>query len=184
MRWLIVFLIGLASFTQTSEARACSCMKISPSEGLSSSHAVFTGEVTKLEPNTATKFAGVAVTLRVHKVWKGDVGEQVEVHTAGSSAACGYGFAIGETYLVYASRDEADPMRVSLCSRTAPLADAKEDLDFLGKPVKQFDDASPKRKRRRGKDNCSASPGPASHSGSGWMVLLLAGVAVGLRRLA
>ncbi|MGB5284839.1 MAG: hypothetical protein WBN29_10040, partial [Polyangiales bacterium] len=64
MRWLIVFLIGLASFTQTSEARACSCMKISPSEGLSSSHAVFTGEVTKLEPNTATKFAGVAVTLR------------------------------------------------------------------------------------------------------------------------
>ena len=159
-------------------------MKISPSEGLSSSHAVFTGEVTKLEPNTATKFAGVAVTLRVHKVWKGDVGEQVEVHTAGSSAACGYGFAIGETYLVYASRDEADPMRVSLCSRTAPLADAKEDLDFLGKPVKPFDDASPKRKRRRGKDNCSASPGPASHSGSGWMVLLLAAVAVGLRRLA
>ncbi len=34
MRWLIVFFIGLASFAQTSEARACSCMKLSPSEGL------------------------------------------------------------------------------------------------------------------------------------------------------
>ena len=188
MRWLIVFLIGLASVTQTSEARACSCMKLSPSEGLTSSYAVFTGEVIQIAPNKATTFGGIEITLRVKKVWKGDIGEQVEVHTAASSAACGYGFAKGETYLVYATRDEADPMRVSLCSRTAPLANAQEDLDFLGKPSKEFDDPTASRKSQHGeanmKDNCSASPGPRAHVGLGWMVLLLAGAGLTLRRLA
>ena len=187
MRWLPVFLIGLASFTQASEARACSCMKLTPSEGLSSSYAVFTGEVTKIEPNTATKFGGVEITLQVKKVWKGDIGEQVEVRTAGSSAACGYNFVKGETYLVYADRDQADPMRVSLCSRTALVASAQEDLDFLGKPSQEFDSGA-RRKSKDGeannKDNCSASPGPAGRTGLGWMLLFLAGATLAMRRVA
>jgi hypothetical protein len=187
MRWLLVFLIGLASFAQTSEARACSCMKLTPAEGLSSAYAVFIGEVTTLEPNTATKFGGVEITLRVSKVWKGEIGEQVKVRTAGSSAACGYSFVKGERYLVYADRDEADPMRVSLCSRTALVANAAEDLDFLGKPSQQFDDGSGRRKSKdrkaRRRDNCSASPGPAEHAGFGWVVLFLASTTLALRRI-
>jgi len=162
-------------------------MKLTPSEGLSSSYAVFTGEVTKIEPNTATKFGGVEITLRVKKVWKGDIGEQVQVRTAGSGAACGYSFAKGETYLVYADRDEADPMRVSLCSRTALIASAQEDLDFLGKPSQEFD-SSARSKSKRGeantKENCSASPGPAGRAGLGWMLLLLAGASLSLRRFS
>lgn len=188
MRWLLVFLIGLAGFTQTSEARACSCMKLTPSEGLTSSYAVFTGEVTTIEPNTATRFGGVEITLRVKKVWKGDIGAQVKVRTAGSSAACGYSFAKGETYLVYADRDEADPMRVSLCSRTALIANAQDDLDFLGKPTKELKDASAREKSKDGKarrrDNCSASPGPAGRTGLGWVVFFLAGVTLTLRRFS
>ncbi len=186
MRLFFVLLIGLASFAQTSEARACSCMKISPSEALSSAYAVFTGQVTKIEPNTATGFGGIEITLRVKKLWKGTLDEQVEVHTAGNSAACGYGFAKGETYLVYAERDEADPMRVSLCSRTSLVANAQEDLDFLGKPSQRFDDATGRRKSTHGeanmKDNCSASPGPAGRTGLGWVVLLLATSATLARR--
>ena len=188
MRWLLVFLIGLASFAQTSEARACSCMKLTPAEGLSSAYAVFIGEVTKIEPNTATKFGGIEITLRVSKVWKGEIGDQVKVRTAGTSAACGYSFAQGERYLVYADRDEADPMRVSLCSRTALVANAEQDLDFLGKPTQELGDASarPKsndRKARR-RDNCSASPGPGEHAALGWVLLLFAGAALTLRRIA
>ena len=186
MRWLLVLLIGLASFTQTSEARACSCMKLTPSEGLSSSYAVFTGEVTKIEPNTTTKFGGVEITLQVKKVWKGKIGEQVEVRTASSSAACGYNFVKGETYLVYADRDEADPMRVSLCSRTALVASAQDDLDFLGKPSRELD-PSARRKSKHGnantKDNCSASPGPTGRTGIGWMLLFVAGATLALRRV-
>jgi MYXO-CTERM domain-containing protein len=184
----MVFLIGLASFTQTSEARACSCMRITPAEGLSSAYAVFTGEVTTIEPNTATKFGGVEITLRVKKVWKGDIGAQVQVRTAGSSAACGYSFVKGETYLVYADRDEADPMRVSLCSRTALVANAQEDLDLLGKPSQEFDDSAGRPKGKDGeaknKDNCSASPGPTGRAGLGWVVLFLAGATLAIRRIA
>ena len=97
MRWLVVLLLGLTSLAQTSEARACSCMKLSPSEGLTSSHAVFTGEVTDIEPNEATRFGGLEISLRVMQVWKGEPEREIKVHTAGSSAACGYTFVKGET---------------------------------------------------------------------------------------
>ena len=139
MRVIALFFLVLASLAYAPEVRACSCMKLTPSEGLTSSYAVFTGEVTGIEKNTATRFGGVEVTFRVKQMWKGDPSEELKVHTAGSSAACGYSFAKGMTYLVYAVRDEADPLRVSLCSRTAPIDKAKKDLDFLGKPTHVFE---------------------------------------------
>lgn len=163
-------------------------MKLTPAEGLSSAYAVFTGEVTDIKPNTATKFGGVEITLRVNEVWKGEIGEQVKVRTAGSSAACGYSFAKGESYLVYADRDEADPMRVSLCSRTALVANAEEDLDFLGKPSQEFEDARARGKSNDGearrRDNCGAAPGPAGRTGLGWVLLFLASATLTLRRIA
>lgn len=139
MRWLSIVLITFAAFLHAPEALACSCMKLTPSEGLTSSYAVFTGEVTNIEKNEATRFGGLEVTLRVKQMWKGEPSKEIKVHTASSSAACGYGFVKGVTYLVYAVRDEADPMRVSLCSRTAPVDEAEEDLDFLGKPKHTFE---------------------------------------------
>ncbi len=161
-------------------------MKLSPSEGLSSSHAVFTGEVTDIEPNEATKFAGLEITLRVKQVWKGAPTDEIKVHTAGTSAACGYPFVKGTTYLVYSTRDEADPMRVSLCSRTAPIENAKEDLDFLGTPSHRFDDRDASRKSKHGeanrKDKCSMSPGNRDGAGFGLLALLLAGAALTMRR--
>ena len=114
------------------------------------------------------------MTLRVKKIWKGERQEEIKVHTAGSGAACGYGFAKGVTYLVYAVRDEADPMRVSLCSRTAPLERAKEDLDFLGKPTHTLEG--------REKGGCSASTIGADHGDFGYLALLLAGVIIAIRR--
>ena len=162
-------------------------MKLSPQEGLSSSHAVFSGEVTAIEKNESTPFGGLEVTIRVKEVWKGEMTEEVRVHTAGSSAACGYSFAKGTKYLVYATSDDADPLRVSLCSRTAPLDDAKEDLDFLGKPVKRFNDASTNRKSKHGeanmKDNCSASSLGDGAASLAWLALLLVAAALTVRRV-
>jgi hypothetical protein len=185
MRWLVVLCLGLASLAHPSEASACSCMQLSPSEGLSSSYAVFTGEVIEIQPNDATRFGGLEVTLRVKQVWKGELDEQIKVHTAGSSAACGYGFVKGSTYLVYAVRDDADPLRVSLCSRTAPIDDAKEDLDFLGKPSHRFDDQGSHRKSgdASAKGNCSSSRGNAGGAGFVLIALLLA-AALTMRRIA
>jgi len=151
-------------------------MQLSPSEGLSSSHAVFTGEVTDIERNETTRFGGLEVTLRVKQVWKGAPQERTKVHTAGSSAACGYSFVKGKTYLIYAVRDEADPMRVSLCSRTALVENAKEDLDFLGKPSHQFDNSGGRRR------SCSASPGSLGGTNVAWVAFLLAGTILTMRR--
>lgn len=185
MRWLAISILGLVSLAQAAEARACSCMALSPAEGLSSSHAVFTGEVTAITKNEATRFGGMEVTLRVGKVWKGAPPEETKVHTASSTAACGYPFAVGKTYLVYAVRDEADPMRVSLCSRTALIEDAAEDLDFLGKPshVLQESEVRPKTREGDRKGNCTASPGSVDGSGFGWLALLWTGTVLTLRRL-
>jgi hypothetical protein len=149
-------------------------MTLTPSEGLSSSHAVFSGEVIDIERNETTRFGGLEVTLQVKRVWKGEPKEEIKVRTAGSSAACGYTFVKGKTYLVYAVSDDADPMRVSLCSRTAPIEDAKEDLDFLGKPSHRYDD---------GNGRCTASLGTTESTRLGWMVLLLAGATLMMRRL-
>jgi hypothetical protein len=174
MRWLVVLFLGLVSLAQTSEARACSCIKLSPSEGLTSSHAIFTGEVTKIEPNRATRFGGLEITLHVERVWKGDPQRDIKVHTAGSSAACGYTFVKGEKYLVYALRDDADPMRVSLCSRTALVKNAKEDLSYLGDPKHQFDG---------GKGNgCAAAPGSTNDADFGLFALFLIGALLVMRR--
>ncbi|MGB8224965.1 MAG: hypothetical protein WCF10_20410 [Polyangiales bacterium] len=188
MRWLVISCLGLVSLAHASEARACSCMKLSPSEGLSSSEAVFTGEVIDVQPNEATRFGGLEVTLRVKQVWKGAIDEEVKVHTAGSGAACGYGFAKGLTYLVYVVRDDADPMRVSLCSRTAPVEDAKEDLDFLGKPSHRFDDQDARRKSKDAEGDaegkCSASRGGTGGTGFGWLEMLLVAMVLTRRRFA
>jgi hypothetical protein len=174
MRWFAVLLVCLASVGYAPAAHACSCMKLTASEGLTSSYAVFTGEVIDIDKNTATRFGGLEVTLRVKQMWKGEPSQELKVHTAGSSAACGYPFAKGVTYLVYAVRDEADPLRVSLCSRTAPVDRAKEDLDFLGKPAHTLEGKS------RG---CEvATPGPGE-SNPGWLVFSLVGVAMAARRL-
>lgn len=162
-------------------------MKLSPAEGLSSSHMVFTGEVTNITKNEATRFGGLEVTLRVSKVWKGAPGQEVKVHTAGSSAACGYPFVQGKTYLVYAVHDEADPMRVSLCSRTALLEDAAEDLKFLGRPSNEFEaSVTPKSKDAETgkKDGCSASAPSETPASLALMMLFLFGIVFAIRRIA
>lgn len=186
MRSVICVILGLASFIYAPEASACSCMKLTPSEGFTSSYAVFTGEVIDIAKNEATRFGGLEVTLRVKKVWKGDPAPQIKVRTASSSAACGYGFAEGETYLVYAVRDEADPLRVSLCSRTAPIDQAKEDLQFLGKPAHTFEE-DPRRQKAKSEDGrkrgCSAFPADTTGSDLAWLALMATGLTLGIRRL-
>ena len=174
MRCLVAVFIALAGSAYTAEANACSCRKLTAAEGFTSSYAVFTGEVIDIEKNRSTPFGGLEVTLRVKQIWKGDPAEEIKVHTAGSSAACGYGFVEGTTYLVYAVRDEADPLRVSLCSRTAPVERAKEDLDALGKPTHVFEG------RKRG---CSVSPAPGDGSEFAWALVVGLGLAICARRL-
>jgi hypothetical protein len=98
--------------------------------------AVFEGRVLSIadvpagnEPSLGEK----VVTLAVVRSWKGlERDERIAVYTNGESAACGYNFAKDTSYLVYARNADDQKLHVSSCSRTKPLADASEDLTFLG----------------------------------------------------
>ena len=80
--------------------------------------------------------------FEVTRVWKGKVGPRVEIVTASDSAACGRGYAMGSTYIVYAYRSRDGGLADGLCTRTRERDHALEDLSALGPGVEpQRDDA-------------------------------------------
>jgi hypothetical protein len=54
----------------------------------------------------------------------------IEVLSEGLGGSCDYSFRHGAEYLVFARRAPGGPWKVSICSGTAPIADAQEDLAF------------------------------------------------------
>jgi hypothetical protein len=132
--WLFALLTALCALAWSPVAHACKCAEPEPpSAALASAQAVFQGEVAALQEIDNA----LVVTLRVPKAWKGIVSaEEARVRTRKDSAACGYPFAVGENYLVYAQALEPAEDGVSLqvlrCGRTRPLAEAEEDLRALG----------------------------------------------------
>lgn len=134
MRVAIVLISLLALASWPLSANACSCMQPpKPKKALAQSQAVFLGEVTKIitAPGIPTK----TVVFRVSLAWKGVEAAEVEVRTASSSAACGYGFEQGETYLVYCfdQEDKDAPLQTNICTRTKHRKGAAKDLKALGK---------------------------------------------------
>lgn len=119
---------------QRGSAAACSCMQQSQEDAAQNATAIFEGRVTRIEdPQGEPK-----VHFQVVRSFKGPSQEELVVRTGNSSAACGYGFEQGKSYLVYASETDA-VLSTSLCSRTQPIGSAGEDLDKLGLGVTPFD---------------------------------------------
>ncbi|WP_020618528.1 stalk domain-containing protein [Paenibacillus daejeonensis] len=121
------------------QADACSCMPPSgPAEEMEKKEFVFSGTVTEIVEPAEIQSSGdpVAVHFDVDTVWKGEIGAQTEVSTPFSSATCGFYFEVGQAYIVYGSVTEEGTQQVVLCSRTAPLEQATEDLSVLGEGVK------------------------------------------------
>jgi hypothetical protein len=77
------------------------------------------------------------VSFQVHKVWKGPDQSVIEITTALESISCGYEFAVGQSYLVYAYGEE-NGLTVSLCSRTNTISSASEDMQALGESRTTF----------------------------------------------
>ncbi|MBD2847835.1 hypothetical protein IDH44_21790 [Paenibacillus sp. IB182496] len=122
------------------QAQACSCVAPgTPLEEMEAKDAVFSGTVLGAiveEPNradgTISSADPVFATFDVDKVWKGEIEQQAQVNTVRSSASCGVDFEIGTAYIVYAKFGEDGMLHASLCSRTAPLTLAGDDLAQLG----------------------------------------------------
>ena len=123
------------------QAYACKCVVPgSPSEELEKFDAVFAGRVLSIEhsfdPNAASVSPGdhTTVGFTVNTVWKGTVDKNIDLTTPPTGGSCGFAFVEGEAYIVYAYDDaeENADLKVSICSRTALLAEAQADLDALG----------------------------------------------------
>ena len=128
MRLAVVLALAFAIFTIHGTAEACSCLRPEgPQEELAKFAAVFEGRVASI----ARDDARIRVTLEVQRAWKGLDTPTIVVTTAENSAACGFNFAEGESYLLYADEVEGELM-VSICSRSREIAGATEDLEVLG----------------------------------------------------
>ena len=114
---------------------ACTCVPSKrPAEELELASAVFSGKVVEVRKHRQSEdiFTRVEAVLRVERAWKGVEGATVSVFTASHSAACGYGFKEGRTYLVYAYKDAQGRLSTGICGRTRRLKDAGRDLKELG----------------------------------------------------
>lgn len=117
-------------------ANACTCLPpMGPAEEMRRSDAVFLGKVMSIKRNGSDNdpFRSVEVRFDVVRSWKGEERSEQIVFTSSNSAACGYPFAEGKTYLVYANTGEVKSLVTGLCTRTRKLADAREDITELDK---------------------------------------------------
>jgi 5-hydroxyisourate hydrolase-like protein (transthyretin family) len=122
----------------TVDAAACSCMfgGAAPCSEYWKTDTIFEGTVvgeSKVKVVEGSfKFEKRLVRFDLVESFRGAQGAQLEVITGWGGGDCGYEFERGETYLVYAYRDEKDNrLYTSICSRTRPLADAAEDISFM-----------------------------------------------------
>lgn len=128
--------IVLLALAASTPAEACDCPHEDPARALARADAVFEARVLSIAPSRwANQPCGgfcpdTAVRMRVLRHWKGAPAREVVVHTH-LRTDCGYEFAAGRTYLVYALR-AGDILHTSICTRTAPLDRATEDLAVLG----------------------------------------------------
>ena len=101
--------------------------------------AVFSGTVESLDVHRIPKkhcdgcfSEDLVVTFQVSSSWKGVRGGEFVVRTPRSGAACGYGFELGQEYLVYVQKGAPDfRYGVDSCSRTKKLALAVHEIEFL-----------------------------------------------------
>ena len=123
------------------QVHACKCaVPATPAEELEKFSAVFTGRVVSVRHSYDLNAASytpddrTTVGFEVSTVWKGTVHEDMLITTPPTGGSCGFTFAEGEEYVVYAD-DSAygdDGYTVGICSRTALLRQAQADLDALG----------------------------------------------------
>ncbi|HEY0174657.1 MAG TPA: carboxypeptidase regulatory-like domain-containing protein [Pyrinomonadaceae bacterium] len=133
----------LVTLVSAARAEACTCMTPGPPcQAFGEASAVFVGTATDVRRPRAAKSVEAAraepswwpvvVKFSVLQPFSGVEGAEVEVSTGQGGGDCGYQFRRGESYLVYAygGRD-GKPLTASICSRTQPLSQAAEDLEFL-----------------------------------------------------
>ncbi len=147
---LVAAFVVLGSIPLATPAFACSCIAPgNPYEELQRSDLVFVGRVLNIEHidfGAGGHFRG-EIRVRFESIrtfGNGDKSSRVTVRTATSSAACGFRFEREKHYIVYANEYDG-VLSTNICTRTARLRDADEDLEaFNAEDLKSHVDDSPR----------------------------------------
>lgn len=193
---LIGFVVALIAVSGGWDARpafACSCAPPdSPEVALEQATAVFAGRVIEVRPPPQRAMMSSAdptfIVFEVSQAWKGTDQTPFVVSTASDSATCGYNFQVGQEYIVYARPFSItkQPLDASLCSRTAPLDQAQDDLDALGpgtQPIAVAEPTAVPTPVPSPEPTPPAPPSPLLLIGLGGGALLFLGLIVLLTRL-
>ena len=138
----LVLIVGvLWTLGNPGPVHACKCAQPgSPSEELEKFSAVFAGRVVSIQNSYDPDGVSVSpedrttVGIEVSTVWKGIVHKDMYITTPPTGGSCGFSFIEGEEYIIYAyDSPYADGgYTAGICSRTALLVQAQEDIDALG----------------------------------------------------
>ena len=145
-RLLFALLGALTVVLVSSEnAHACSCMGPNPPcQAVWQAGAVFTGEIVSVtdvdrtfEGQPSVVARGRRARVRVLESFRGTQTGEVDVFTGAGGGDCGFGFVQGARYLIYAYREPNGRLGTGICTRTALVAKATEDLDYLRGPARE-----------------------------------------------
>lgn len=143
-RHLLAGLIIGAALLTTGAARVSACSCIGPivaCETAWTTDGIFVGKVLtvgRIEGSGDLRWMRRLVRFEVREAFKGVQPGEIEVVTGAGGGDCGYDFREGRTYLVYAHRNQATgQLGAGICSRTAPVEEAGEDLEYLRGPFVQ-----------------------------------------------
>jgi hypothetical protein len=132
----ILFALSVFMFAFAQKSFACSCVLSKESvkkqikTAYQGSTAVFEAEVLEVRESGENDFR-IFVKVRVSKSWKGGKSGEMIITTPSEGSLCGYDFAVGKSYLVYANGTD-NQLSVFLCSRTGDLLN-NGDLKYLSK---------------------------------------------------
>lgn len=166
MKRILAIMLGALVLLATASVNAlasCVCLSGPPCQAYLTAAAVFSGTVTELsssemeigEGENRWPYRRIVTRFAVEQPFRGVAGKEIEIvvyeqvpktittpkgnllTTWLSSGDCGYKFQQGEQYLVYAYQSSVkNELTAFGCSNTRPLAEAREDLDFLNNLTK------------------------------------------------
>lgn len=123
---LLCSTLALLTLSGAPAARACSCATQDVCLAFWDADAVFIGRAAVTELGIGAQ----RTNLTVERWFRGPRSRRIEVVSRGIGGSCDLGFTNGTRYLVYARRD-GNAWKVTFCSRTAPVAEAANDLTYI-----------------------------------------------------